>query len=273
MSETQEVIAETLDVIEDTLDMMEGTLDTMEKVKFNRRLAFLAVGLVCFSAGAAISYFVAKKRFNDIAKVEIEEAKQYYSRMTKPASPSALAQDIDEDGSSGEELQELITDYQSEDEVEQARSRVEEVTGRTVEVRVPKDDTNIFIESQTSPNFNYAEEVKLRTEDDPYVITVDEYEEGERDFEQISLTYYEEDDLLVDDGDQAVADVDIVVGQANLNRFGHGSKDNNIVYIRNEHLETDFEVCRAEGSFARHLGFIEHSYRDRRSRKFRDYDD
>ncbi len=87
--------------------------------------------------------------------------------------------------------------------------------------------------------------------------------------EQVSLTYFDGDDVLVDDRDQPVPDPDDSIGEDHLGRFGVGSKDNNIVYVRNDRLELDFEILRSNGKYAQEvLGFIEHS-EHRGVRKFR----
>ena len=67
--------------------------------------------------------------------------------------------------------------------------------------------------------------------------------------------------------------MDEVIGLGNLGRWGHGSNDENIVYIRNLHLSLDFEVVRDRGSYAEETRKnVRHSY-DRRRRVDRRFDD
>jgi hypothetical protein len=108
----------------------------------------------------------------------------------------------------------------------------------------------------------------------PYVISWDEFASAVLEYDQDTLTYFEGDDTLVDGRDSVVDNVDATIGLANLEKFGHGSKDNNIVYIRNDKLGLDLEVVRSKGSYAKEvLGFIEHSESRGRPRKFRrDYE-
>jgi hypothetical protein len=83
---------------------------------------------------------------------------------------------------------------------------------------------------------------------------------------------------LTDEVDTIVPDVDATVGVENMLRFGHGSGDPNVVYIRNPKLEADFEVTRSAGKYAKEvLGYddgehLQHS-RGREPRKFRDRHD
>jgi hypothetical protein len=53
---------------------------------------------------------------------------------------------------------------------------------------------------------------------------------------------------MVDGDDTPVPHADMVVGQGNL-RWGHGSEDENLVYIRNERLEMEIEITRVPRSY------------------------
>jgi hypothetical protein len=114
---------------------------------------------------------------------------------------------------------------------------------------------NLFEETKshvkpTPPEFEYADEVRNRTEEAPYVISYEEYMTGEELFRQVTLTYYAEDGILTDDRDDVIVDVDETVGDDNLLLFGHRSNDKNVVYIRNHVLEMDIELVRSFGSYA-----------------------
>ena len=41
---------------------------------------------------------------------------------------------------------------------------------------------------------------------------------------------------------------DIIVGQDNL-RFGEGTDDEDVVFVRNDRLQTEMEICRKHASF------------------------
>jgi hypothetical protein len=116
------------------------------------------------------------------------------------------------------------------------------------------------------------EEISGRDLEEPYVITREEYFENPNGYEQNKLTYFENDDMLVDDEDTPILSqsVDSLVGEKNLSRFGIGSRSHNMVYIRNDELESDFEIIQNKGSYAKDvLGFVEHSEPRGRPRKFR----
>lgn len=85
----------------------------------------------------------------------------------------------------------------------------------------------------------------------PYVLHRDEFLTAEPGYAQLTLTYYSADGVLVDEADRAIDDheIDRVVGRKNLSRFGMGSGDKRIVYIRNPRLEADYEVLFHETSY------------------------
>jgi len=124
----------------------------------------------------------------------------------------------------------------------------------------------------------YEEEVSQYISPDdadyPQVVPQEEFIKNVAEYELITLTYFEQDDVLVGDEDHIITDIDEIVGIENLSKFGELSKDNNIVYIRTDHLETYFEVIRDKGSYAKEvLGYVEHSEPRGRPRKFRrDYE-
>ena len=74
----------------------------------------------------------------------------------------------------------------------------------------------------------------------PYVISPDEF--GEKDgYENVTLTYYA-DGVLTDYFDNVISNVDEVVGFDSLDRFGEYEDD--VVFVRNEKMETDYEILR-----------------------------
>lgn len=129
-------------------------------------------------------------------------------------------------------------------------------------------------------DWNYEKELKTRNPNAPYVIHRDEYDEGphgDKEHEKHHLTYFAGDDVLSDERDKVLDDKDGVVGIENLARFGHGSGDQDTVYIRNESLQVDIELTRSDGNYATEVhGFkddeIRHSSMARRIPRRSDFD-
>lgn len=97
------------------------------------------------------------------------------------------------------------------------------------------------------------EELSQRSREAPYVIHVDEFSNDEMDFRQETLTYYAGDDIMADSADTPIYDYQGLMGTL---KFGHGSGDKNVVYIRNEAIRMEWEILRESGSFEQEvLGF------------------
>ena len=197
-------------------------------------------------SGAATYYFTnmrIRAKYVELSRSEIAEARKFYARRYKThefSDPNVVAKKY-------------------ETEIERLGYASPAMSSQKVVEVVEADEPE--------------EEPEDSDEDDPYIISFTDFLTNELDYEQVSLTYFEDDDVLIDAKDQPVADIDALIGVKNL-RFGHKSKDNNIVYIRNNYLSLDFEVSRNKGNFAKDvLGFIEHSERRGAPRKFRrDYE-
>lgn len=136
---------------------------------------------------------------------------------------------------------------------------------------------NIFVDNVplTDEDFDLEEERLARRNGVPYVVTREEYDENEDQYEQISLTYFGFDDVLVDEDEKSIDNIEEFVGKHNLQRFGHGSGDPKIVYIRNESREMDYEVLRSDGSYSEEVlgltsddSHLEHSAMSRRGRRY-----
>lgn len=76
----------------------------------------------------------------------------------------------------------------------------------------------------------------------PYVISPMEYGDFE-DYQTISLTYTS-DGVLLDDEYDPVEDIDETVGKDYEKFFGSYPDDPDTVYIRNDALCSDFEICK-----------------------------
>lgn len=75
----------------------------------------------------------------------------------------------------------------------------------------------------------------------PYVISPEEYDNYNTDYDDISLTYYA-DGILADDLDEIVEDPDNIVGPDFMNYFGKYEEDT--VLIRNDRLKCTYEILR-----------------------------
>jgi len=255
-----------------------------------------AASVVSASAGAILGYRVAVARlqaeFEEEAGKQIEAAKEYYASMrvvndVKPTPQEILEQVYSTEAQEAREAHESYLGNNPGEEDFGAPVVAAETISEPVQELQVEAPKNVFAGKEpveeVPGEWDYERELAIRAEnpDKPYIIHHDEYFENETEYEQGSLTYYEGDDTLVDEKDMPVGDDTNVVGDDALTAFGHGSKDKNVVYVRNESLEMDFEIVRSNGKFSVEvLGFddeegesLQHSHR-RPNRRFRmEHDD
>lgn len=243
--------------------------------------ASLGVGFV---AGAL---FMKKKlgaEFDARMESELAQAKEFYGALHKrgdfstPESATEALGIVDEAEKLLVKASEAMQNYNynAVSTVGKPQKAPEEVSEEEAEVEVEVQERNIFVDSQPLKDdyFDYEEQEKLKEQGKPYIITEEEFMRGDLDYVQSTLTYFFGDDMLVDSKDDPIVDADDLVGNDNLTKFGHGSKDKNIVYIRNEAEEVDFEVVKSERKYTEEvLGIIEHSDRRPGIKRFRGDDE
>ena len=105
--------------------------------------------------------------------------------------------------------------------------------------------SNVF--EQTVDGWNYADEVATRSPDRPYVIHRDEFWNEEKGYDQSTLNYYAGDDIMTDSDDTPIYNYQNTVGEL---LFGHGSGENNVFFVRNEKLKSEYEIIRDMDSFS-----------------------
>lgn len=98
-------------------------------------------------------------------------------------------------------------------------------------------------------DWNYQFELNAREGQDIYVIHRDEFFADEMEYTQGQLTYYKGDDMLTDELGKPIVPYRKWVG-ATLNRFGHGSKDPNVVFVRNDKEKMEWEIALDLGYYA-----------------------
>lgn len=115
------------------------------------------------------------------------------------------------------------------------------------EIEVERTERVHIFTSHDDSDWNYEEEMKERSPDAPYIIHHDEFHAREYEYPQTTLTYYAGDDVLVDEKDVPIYNYARIVGEL---KFGHGSQDESIVYVRNEKLEGEYEIILENGHYA-----------------------
>lgn len=237
------------------------------------------LGLV---GGVAIGYGFAGKRlrtkYEEIADQEIAGMKEHYDSKLRALDNQTEKKTLDD---VAKELKYATEGKDGGGKVPYHLIGSEpDKPAETVVQNVFVQNSNEDPEVEMSDGWDYALEVAGRTPGVPYVIHRDEFDEESQEtegYEQYTLTYFEGDDVLCRDDDTVITDQDATVGLGNLSKFGHGSGDPNIVYVRNEELKINLEIVHSDGKYAVDVaGFkedeLQHSSMRRRSPRRSEYD-
>jgi hypothetical protein len=240
----------------------------------------LTVGAAAFSGGVALGHFLAQKRVQREIDDKLNEI--WHEEQRKKSLETEAVRAMTAYSESGPKLPMETFDFVKPPKVEDFVSVIPPedpretparviTTGRLDSISVVADEnapgyivsvtpvldkvgsdipvepesTNIFDDS--IPGWNYPEELNAREGQDIYTITVSEFFANEADFKQSQLTYYKGDDMLCDSLDVPIHRYQQLVG--NKLNFGHGSKDPNVVFIRNEKERMEWEICLDVGRY------------------------
>ena len=200
----------------------------------NSTLKGVLIFVLGAAAGSLTTWKLIEKKYKDIAQEEIDSVKDTFSKMKKNEYPDKL-----EDYPDFEEFD----DSDDSDDVEEEPKPEQKID------RNNKPDIVEYAKILSETGYtNYAERqdkkekkgVEPVEDERPYVISPDEF--GEKDgYENVTLTYYA-DGVLTDYFDNVISNVDEVVGFDSLDHFGEYEDD--VVFVRNEKMETDYEILR-----------------------------
>ena len=169
--------------------------------------------------GAGLGYFLGSRRRREVIVIhKKEESAQLELDLTYKTT-------VDEDGNMS--------------------TMVEDIQLRKVEEDPPTKAAHPFVQFPNDDWDMEAEEA-ARDDNEPYVIHVDEYLSNESGFPQQTVTWFQMDDILCDEQDAPVYNYKTVLGEL---KFGHGSGDPNVVYIRNVSRKQEFEVLFSSNSY------------------------
>lgn len=187
------------------------------------------------AAGSAATWYVVKKKYEQIAQEEIDSVKESFGKLYG-------------------EKEESNSDISAEEAKEKSRQNLEKPSVADYAKELAK---------QGYVNYSNAETLQKKTEEEqaeqdrilgpapveanedpqekPYVIPPDKFDEFD-DYDVISLMYYA-DGVLCDDNDEPIPNVGDTVGDDAVLHFGE--YDDDCVYVRNDRLKVDYEILRS----------------------------
>lgn len=197
-------------------------------------------GTILFTAGAVIgslvTWKVVKTKYEDIAQEEIDSVKEEYTRlmvsMRKKLNDSVTYKD-DEDDESEEDADDddfddsTMTNYNKI--VKSYRSSDEEENNQNEKEGEEKEEDNDGVSYMKAP----------------YVISPDDF--GSVPGYNVEPLDYFADGILAD-GWGVELDIAETIGEDAVNHFG--DYDDDVVYVRNEQTELEYEVTRDPRTYA-----------------------
>lgn len=227
-------------IVEEVADEVATNLE--EVARATRRINATAVGYVLGGVvvGAAIGFYFGY-RFNK-EKIRAEAFKQseeevarireaYYEGVRVTPTKPSVEEVIEERG------------YSTKVTIEEERP-----LKPPVPVTTPPPVVAPRVEKSKDDGWDFPSELAARSPEAPYVIHQDEFSHEENGYSHVTYTYYAGDDVLVDEDEHPLPHSDVIVGQDNL-KFGHGTDDIDVVFVRNDKLELEMEICRLPTSY------------------------
>jgi hypothetical protein len=254
-------------------------------IQWNKdKVILAAVGLASYGVGVGVGFGIShilKRRERSEAEEKIEELQSHqveldFERTERTQEFNFLLSQLNLATKQAKDVVlDAIAEYQTAGEVEDVvEHHVNEepwvynngnvpledipantVTGRQREpvvvppTRKPEPEPErVTIFPDNDPDWNYDEELSKRSKDAPYIIHRDEFFEEEEgmDYRQDTLTFYAGDEILCDSQDVPIYKVDQKVGKL---EFGKGSGDPNVVYVRNDKEEMEYEILFDSGYY------------------------
>lgn len=197
----------------------------------------IIIAVVSAGAAGGVGYFVWKKRRGKKTSAKAEVTYVAYDPNRFDDKPSSIVRDEDDHGTSlvdipKKEFAKKYSEYMTLDE---------------------KDNMEAYFAGMEAPDDEEDDEEDDEDDipdiphDGPYLITAGEFCNNRTYYDKISLNYFTDDHVVADDRDEVMENADRILGdlQDAFDKAGTA----NIIYIRNEALEADYEVGFVNGSY------------------------
>lgn len=229
-----------------------------------------ACSAVSFAAGAAMGYLLTKRQYDTIeeeienmqlefdfdstelereinkATYTLRQMRQETDKIIDATRDLAIVKDLPVESSRARHPSNNLADPRNiVIEREQEDDRPEEP-----DIEAPEGVVHIFAQTNNDPDWDYETECAHRSPDRPYVLHVDEFFADEMGIQENdhheTLTYYKGDQVLCTQNDIPIYDIEGTIGPL---KFGHGSGDPSIFYVRNEAAKAEYEVVEDDGYY------------------------
>lgn len=211
-------------------------------------IPILIAGSSGLAIGSVTTLLILRRRFEMKLEREIDDVKTHFLGRLLEMAPTVVPDYSEEENDSN---QEPLFEENTYDIAVDVYGQIQKDLSRNI-------DADVFLgESDDEPT--------------PYVVSAEEFSEEKTHYDKITLTYFSEDNTLIDDREEIIPNIDELIGPEAVMNFGNQSDDPNVVYIRNNKRNADFEVVLDERSYTEVvLGFVSEK---EKPRKMRDLDE
>lgn len=242
----------------------------------------VVVGVASFAGGLGLGYFLWHQTIEVIKTEEVldqveasiikyEDVASDYATVTEEVMIETTVTDevvqypegkpdpseITVDEELKHQLDELVDKYGIEDGHRIFRAEQHGFDDSETEQDPEPVITNVFTVSDEE--WDFEKEQANRTDEAPYILHKDEFWAEEEGLPQLTLTYFAGDDIMVDQDEKPIYNHISVVGEL---RWGHGSQDQNVLYVRNPKLKVEYEILKDSGSYAIEVLGLDNSEED-----------
>lgn len=118
------------------------------------------------------------------------------------------------------------------------------------EREVPEEDISEYEEALEFDRQMHEEALAEGSSDFPRTISASEMLNQKQWYSKVTLTYYAGDDVLADDQDEPIEDPKDIIGEHFKEFFGMSENDPDVIHVRNDDTESDYEVVRVDTSYS-----------------------
>lgn len=211
------------------------------------------------AVGSAVTFLCLKKRMDRKVEEETEDIRRVYFEAIEKSKepPKDLSSDEEKEIERESEVHNVmdpkvarrlsIENMQKKDSLFHVEKLIND-EGYRKNYNVFKDDLDEIKDDDEEDDPIADEHPREGIEERPYTISQEEFIGGNRFFDKTTLNYYDDGILEDEITEEIIEDIDSVVGYDSLDKFGEYEDD--VVFVRNERLSTDYEVVRQYRNFA-----------------------
>lgn len=209
----------------------------------------IAAGFVLgAAAGSLVTYFVLRDSFQANADEQIENMRAYYIKYP-PTEKERKAPEEKIDTSKFEKVQPFTSD-EKKDYQKLSQKYTARYVNPDMEDLMARVNEEINDEGETIS----IELDKTRIREKPYLIPEESYMRHHGLFGNDVLEYWVQDNVLTVADSNEVLDIPSTIGLDAINALLDPGRVSDVVFVRNEKIEMEYEVERNEGSYAEWIG-------------------